>query len=307
MSKIERLLNLTAALLDSSRPLTAKELRTKIEGYPSNDDNFMRMFERDKEDLRSMGVPLEVKTSYAGEAATDGYLISTDDYYLADLDLTEDELSAVNLALLSIQLDGEDAHEALWKVGGVTQSQEPSSQTATIEISPELTKLFSAVTSKKVVAFEYNDAQRQVSPWRLDLKRGRWYLIGFDHTKEAERNFRLDRIADSGVEVTDEDAVPAPQAEVRDKKPWQYGDSPETVSLWVSKERERFVAAQLGASALSSKQGQSEGTVFEVEVAEFEPFRNFCIDLLDQAEILGPESVRQSFASWLGELEARYV
>ena len=75
MSKIERLLNLTAVLLDTERPLTAQEIRSQVEGYGVEDSGFNRMFERDKDDLRSMGVPIEVRPSPA-DPGTDGYLIA---------------------------------------------------------------------------------------------------------------------------------------------------------------------------------------------------------------------------------------
>ena len=60
VSKLERLLNLTAALLDIPRPLTVEDIREAIPGYPDNEPSFRRSFERDKDDLREMGVPIEV-------------------------------------------------------------------------------------------------------------------------------------------------------------------------------------------------------------------------------------------------------
>ena len=61
MDKLERLLNLTAALLHAEMPLTAEELRARVGGYPDTKATFRRAFERDKDDLRSMGMPLRVE------------------------------------------------------------------------------------------------------------------------------------------------------------------------------------------------------------------------------------------------------
>ena len=70
MDKLERLLNLTAALLHTSRPLTAEEIRERVPGYPDNLVAFRRTFERDKDDLREMGIPLAVESVESEERPT---------------------------------------------------------------------------------------------------------------------------------------------------------------------------------------------------------------------------------------------
>ena len=61
MSKLERLLKLLAVLIDTTRPITADDLRQRIGGYPDNTASFRRAFERDKDDLRSMGITIAVE------------------------------------------------------------------------------------------------------------------------------------------------------------------------------------------------------------------------------------------------------
>ena len=101
MDKLERLLNLTAALLDTPRPLTAAELRDRVPGYPDADASFRRAFERDKDDLREMGVPVELSDVDSPTGPVAAYRIHKDQYYLRDPGLEPDELAALHLATLT--------------------------------------------------------------------------------------------------------------------------------------------------------------------------------------------------------------
>ena len=119
VNKLERLLNLTAVLLHTTRPLTAEELRQKVEGYPPPGAAFHRAFERDKDDLRVLGIPLRVERVPATDPPIDGYRIAPDEYYLPDPGLEADELAALHLASLAVRVDGFGPQEALWKLGGL--------------------------------------------------------------------------------------------------------------------------------------------------------------------------------------------
>ena len=118
--KLERLLNVTAALLETRRPLTAEDIRKRIPGYPDRDDAFRRAFERDKDDLREMGIPLEVVPVDGTNPPISGYVIPPDRYYLADPGLDPDELAALQMAAVMIRLGDSDADEldAVRKLGG---------------------------------------------------------------------------------------------------------------------------------------------------------------------------------------------
>ena len=118
MAKLERLLNLTAALLETTRPLSADELRQRVPGYPEAKTSFRRAFERDKDDLRDMGIPLQLELIERDGLQVDGYRIPKDEYYLPDPDLTADELAALHLAASTVLIGGQQGSEALWKLGG---------------------------------------------------------------------------------------------------------------------------------------------------------------------------------------------
>ena len=304
MSKIERLLNLTAVLLDTQRPLTAQELRTQVEGYGVDDSGFNRMFERDKDDLRSMGVPVEVQPSPA-DPSTDGYIIANDNYYLNDLELTPDELSALNLAVLTTQMDADLVNEAIWKLGGsVDVAVSPGAAQGSINVSPGLAELFKARSSSTPVGFTYGEAERLVCPWRLDFKRGRWYVVGFDVDKEAERNFRLDRISGGVVERDDLEWVAPPETIRNDRKPWEYGDNSVEAKLWVESSRVATAIAQLGPTHEIDL--VDDGAIFRVDVASPDSFYALVTDYLDHAEILSPPELRDGYVARLKEVAAHY-
>ena len=116
---IERLLNLLAHLLTVARPVTAEDIRRTVAGYDqASDEAFRRMFERDKDLLRSMGVPLETVYTDAWETEL-GYVLKPDDYTLPDPGLTDEERVALWLALQVVRLGGQTTGpEAILKLGG---------------------------------------------------------------------------------------------------------------------------------------------------------------------------------------------
>ncbi len=321
MNKLERLLNLTAVLLDTPRPLTAEDLRQKVDGYPPAGAAFHRAFERDKDDLRVLGIPLRVERVPATDPPIDGYRIEADDYYLPDPGLDPDELAALHLASLTVRLDGLGEREALWKLGGMADGPEPgperpqpdpaSGAVTSIPTDPALEPLFQAIAERRVVRFDYADrqggsARRTVEPWRLDFQRGRWYLTGWDRVREGERNFRLDRIVGT-VEQTGEPATstPPPSPGAQPRPAWEIGDE-ETVMarLLVDAARAETAARQLGPDVVTEP-GRDGGTIFTVPVARHDAFRSFVLGLLDHAEILEPAAWRRDLVAWLEVVAGR--
>jgi proteasome accessory factor B len=113
MDRLERLVNLVAALLDAERPLTRQEIRDRVGGYSGDPEAFRRNFERDKELLREMGLPLVVEQLDADRSDEQlGYRIPRERYELPDPGLTEDELTALRLAASAVQMQGAWALDA---------------------------------------------------------------------------------------------------------------------------------------------------------------------------------------------------
>jgi len=317
VNKLERLLNLTAVLLDTPRPLAAEELRQKVDGYPPPGAAFHRTFERDKDDLRVLGIPIRVERVPATDPPVDGYLIKAEDYYLPDPGLDPDELAALHLASLTVRLEGLGEQEALWKLGGMVSDGEPSTgQTqsdpgivgdvvASLPADPALVPIFQAISERRVIRFGYRDEEREVEPWRLDFHRGRWYLTGYDRIRAGERNFRLDRMTD-GITATDiaaEQAAPAPSAD-GPRAPWEIGAEEQTTAkLLVDAVQAESAARQLGP-AVTAESRDDGSVIFTVPVAKYDAFRTFVLGFLDHAEVLEPPAWRADIVAWLETVAA---
>ncbi|MGH3755481.1 MAG: helix-turn-helix transcriptional regulator [Pseudonocardiaceae bacterium] len=206
-ARAERLVNLVLCLLSSRQYLPAERIRRIVPGYADapSDEAFFRMFERDKAELRELGVPLETGRT-PGFDAGEGYRIARRDYELPDIDLEPDEAAAVALAARlwdSPQLAGA-AHGALLKLraAGVDVDAEPSSivEPRVRAAEPALTPLISAVQAGQIVTFSHRKhpaaqaAARTLEPWGVVSWRGRWYVVGHDRDRQATRCFRISRI-----------------------------------------------------------------------------------------------------------------
>jgi proteasome accessory factor B len=207
MRRIERLINLIAALLDTERPMSAQEIRERIAGYDqANFEAFRRAFERDKEALRSMGIPVEARvTPESPSDQPDGYIIPKDRYYLPQIDLEPDEMAALRLASDAVLGGAENVAAGFAKL---SVDATPASITgprvmwgADVEVEqPLLGPLYAAILAKQPVRFSYQapnaDArERSLEPYGLVHKRGKWYVVGRDIDKDDVRAFRVSRIA----------------------------------------------------------------------------------------------------------------
>ena len=191
--RLERLLNLTATLLDTRRPLTLEELAERLEpGYPDDLAARRRQFERDKETLRELGIPIRVET-VDGFGSEQAYRIHPDDYYLPDLALTEDERAALHVAVTAVRLGGDDARDALRKLGGF-EGEGAASPLADVPVTPALAVLFDAVAKRAGVTFRHRGEGRHLEPYGVVLRFGHWYVVGHDLDRDAPRAFRVDRI-----------------------------------------------------------------------------------------------------------------
>jgi proteasome accessory factor B len=200
------LVNLVICLLSSRQYLSAERIRRIVPGYAdtASEEAFFRMFERDKAELRELGVPLE--TGRTPSDAGEGYRIARRNYELPDIDLEPDEAAAVALAARlwdSPQLAGA-AHGALLKLraaGVDVDSDHPAAVEPRVRaVEPALTPLISAVQAGQVVTFPHRrhpaaePATRTLEPWGVVSWRGRWYVVGHDQDRQATRCFRVSRI-----------------------------------------------------------------------------------------------------------------
>jgi len=205
--KSERLINLLIALLVARTYVSKDRLREVVEPYrEAGDEAFEKMFERDKEELRSLGIPIEV--GYVDRAFEDepGYRIERSAFELPDIDLTPEEAAVIGLAARVWQHAGLAAatSDALVKLkaAGVTVDR-----TALDVVQPQLTAeepafepFWDATRTRTPVRFSYRTssgtraATRHLQPWGVVSYRGRWYVTGHDTDRNGPRVFRLSRV-----------------------------------------------------------------------------------------------------------------
>ena len=203
--KSERLVNLTIALLATKRYLTKSEIFRTVEGYEGSPEAMERMFERDKDDLRSLGIAIELGSFdplFEDEA---GYRITPSSY---KLDLGE--LDGTDIALLSIAASAwtgaaleRESTSALIKLASMgldSDSEALSLLAPRINGTNEnFTVITEAIIRRSEIEFEYVSSdltkqQRRIAPYSLRGQSGSWYLVGQDLEKNSLRTFRLDRI-----------------------------------------------------------------------------------------------------------------
>ena len=204
LRKTERILNLTICLLVSGRYLPKSRIREAVEGYHDlSDAAFERTFERDKDELRSLGVPIEVGSFdplFDDEA---GYRIRASEFELPPIDLDADEAAVVGVAARVWQHASmaESTRSALAKLRAAGVEPD-ASQLASLEPSVQASEsafepLWTAVLDRARVSFTYRDqALRTLEPWGMTSAKGRWYVVGRDTDRSATRMFKLSRITD---------------------------------------------------------------------------------------------------------------
>jgi proteasome accessory factor B len=301
--KLERLLNLTALLLETRRPLSAAEIRDRIGSYPEDTDAFRRKFERDKDDLRGMGVPIAVETVPGVLPAVEGYRIPKDRYYLRDPGLTPDELAALRLAASLVQLEGVSAREGLLKLGGlVGDTDGPGDDTglAVGSLPGGVGPLFGAIAAQVAVRFTYRGEVRTIDPYRLDFARGRWYVSGFDHGRREDRVFRLDRFESAAEALADARFErPASTAPGVQLDPWTLGGGdPVEARVLVDAAQAPWIVQHLGPGAVAEERPDGS-VVVTMTVTNRDNFRSFVLTFLDHAEVLEPAELRAEVVAWL--------
>ncbi|WP_345582852.1 helix-turn-helix transcriptional regulator [Tessaracoccus lubricantis] len=199
--KSERLVNLLIALLSTRRYLTKQELREIVEGYrlSASDTAFERQFERDKDELRNIGVLIETGSNDPFFDDEEGYRINRAEFELPPLDFSPEELSALGLAGQvwqdTVAADHTaQAFEAL-RAGGAAPDPTlvPRVRPLLAVATPDFDTIYAAILSRTEITFGYGGEARRLQPWRMLQRRGHWYVFGFDPAREGDRFFKLAR------------------------------------------------------------------------------------------------------------------
>lgn len=313
-------MNLVAALIDTDRPLTRSEIRERIDGYSADPEAFRRNFERDKELLRDMGLPLTTEPVEQNLGDEVGYRIPRERYELPEPGLDDSELAALRLAASAVQVDSPWADEAvtraLRKLGGAVGEEtrggnsgpggagDPGERTdlrlAALPGEDAAAAAFAAIGERRRLRFKYRGEVRLVDPWRLSFRRGHWYLAAYDQGRSDERLFRLDRVEGQVRPEGPTDAFDRPSRVVAKPPPaWTIGEDEEvTAELLADSEQVRFVRGSLEGEG-SEESGPGGSVVFRFPVRNNAAFRSLVIGFLDHVEVLGPPALRDDMVDWL--------
>jgi proteasome accessory factor B len=318
MNKAERLINLIAMLLEANRPVTLERIRSSIPGYQqSTMASFKRMFERDKSDLREMGVPIHVEHVDAfGEEV--GYRSPKKEYYLPEIEFTQEE--KVALLLVNRLSTGEviplsrETHSALLKLspdlGAGSRMGQPASPpwrfgapSGSVE---DLTDLWGAVAERRTVRFTYRslgggeERERSLDPYGLYFDQGAWYMVGYCHLREEIRSFRVSRIQ-SGVELDrSQDEGPdferPPDFKLEDYArilPWEFEEGSEYQAVVRFSPKIAWLVERDLGDVYRFKPRKGGGGTLYVRVRNEEGFLNWVLSFAEDAEVISPPELRE--------------
>ncbi|GAA1017561.1 YafY family protein [Nocardiopsis tropica] len=317
-SRIERLTNLVICLLSTRFPVDRDYIRANVAGYDrdSDDDAFERMFERDKADLRELGVPIEV-APISRINSTQGYRIAFDDYALGDVDLDPEEATAVAVAAAMWQSPemSSAAQSAVQKLRAGGLDVDGPGAGVGPALAPDrgaeaaLIAMLEGIDRRRLVSFAHraNPTQpfldRTLHPWGVVTFRGNAYAVGHDVDRGAVRTFKLSRVR--GGAVLDRPATVRPPedfdlhahvvATVAERDP--VG----TARLWVARGRGDGLRRLASAQADADFRGRP-GTELTVEVRSVDALAREVTGLGPDAVVFEPDGLRDAVTGRLTAL-----
>lgn len=315
MHPVERLLNLVALLLETRRPLPFEEIRNALhEGYGQEDlQSAKRMFERDKDVLRDLGIPIETAPTDPFEVEP-GYRIRKERYYLPEIVFTPEELSALLVAARSASGDT-SAEEAVRKLLSGSEGSLAAFSVGPLAIDPgdgaRLGALAEAAARSRSVRFRYRtargeDAERHLDPYGVLWRGGRWYVVGLDRDRGEIRAFRLSRMA-SAVEEAGEGSAPPGGFRAADHVrggPWGLGEPARHAVVALSPDVAWWATAGVpGAERVRARKG---GWVeVRVPLGDLDQLASWVLQFGPDAKVVSPRSLRDEVVRRLEAVLAR--
>jgi proteasome accessory factor BC len=336
--KLIRQLSLISFLMAQGRPVSALEIKREVEGYSDmNDDAFARRFYADRAELESLGIQLGVEKPGEGFFEAELYSLPPENFYLDAIEFSDDELAALSTAL-SLLSEGEFAYAeplrlALQQVawghpnpleegGRAPVEMAMTASAGGRDLSQRLSKIETAISRRKTIEFTYytmerdETEKRKVDPFHLVFRGGQFYLIGHSHERDAVRVFRLSRIQGKVgyASKAEHDFSPPEDFDRRDygqRADWQLGEIRGTATIFVRDRIAWLVERDFGAfgtlrPARKSDGPPGKGSVFVTDYASPRELIAWVLRWRQNAEVLGPEELREEAESRLGLLYKRH-
>ena len=322
--KLIRQLSLVAFLMAERRPVTARDIKSSVEGYQEmSDEAFARRFYSDRAELIALGVPLHSqRDEYTGEEL---YKLRSEAYFLPQLDLKDDELAALQTALYL--LEGKFAYAeplrlalqnlALGRPGFAEAPTDTAMRVEVLdpeysaELAGRLGKLEGAISKQRTVKFSYwsisrdDVEERALNPYALFQDNGAWYVVGHDLARDDIRTFRVSRIRGDIRFATRRERdfrVPA-EFEIepfRDRPPWQIGDLVAEGRIEVAGDTAWWVERTYG------DRGRVEDGEFVTEYSNVGQLASWILRQDGRARPVAPPGLRQEVARSLRLVRDRH-
>lgn len=309
--KSERLVNLTIALLATRRYLTKAEIFRTVEGYEGTTESKERMFERDKDDLRGLGIAIELGSFdplFEDEA---GYRITQANYQLALGELDGLDIGILSLAASAwsgavLEKSSESALLKIQSIGVTPTSDGLTSLTPRLILTdPNFSKVTDAIVRRAEIDFGYVSNRldvevRKVQPFALYGRTGIWYLTGLDCERGENRTFRLDRIHGDVLVSKKGGRFEAPTSSTHPSFTLAL-DNVERAQMKIRKNR----GHQLRALATDTELGE-EWDVIGLPILDQSALLSLILWHGDDVEVLSPADLRSSIVSVLKEIVATH-
>jgi len=305
--KSERLVNLVIALLATKRSLTKAEIFRTIEGYEGTDESMERMFERDKDELRSLGIEIEVSGIDPLFEDEQGYRIKPENFAM-----DSEGYSALEIAYMSLGAQlwkdaslGESSQRALRKLSGFASSIDVGDLPAVAPIilsAPNfLNEIIGAIVDKKAIEFSYLDSDLNVNKRRVNVysyfaRQSYWYFSGLDVDKNDLRTFRCDRIVGDIATSKKTQSYQVPQNWV------SQSSFEETASNKQAILRIRVGRGSQLRSIAHSVKPEVEHDLVSIEYSSESEIISLILWHLDDVEVITPETLRSQLRTSLQSL-----
>jgi predicted DNA-binding transcriptional regulator YafY len=322
--KLIRQLSLVAFLMAERRAVTARDIKGSVEGYQEmSDEAFARRFYSDRAELLALGVPLHSqRDEYTGEEL---YNMRSESYFLPPLELTDDELAALQTCLYL--LEGKFAYAEPLRLalqnlalGRPGFAEAPTDTAMRVEVlDPEysaemqgrLGKLEGAISKQRTVKFPYwsisrdEERERSVNPFALFQDAGAWYVVGEDLDAGQERTFRVSRIRGEIRFATrrERDFRLPPDFDVdryRGRPPWQIGEPVGEARIEVGGDTAWWVERTYGGS------GKIADGVFVTEYSSLPLLASWVLRQDGRALPQAPDELRREVARSLRLVRERH-
>jgi predicted DNA-binding transcriptional regulator YafY len=322
--KLIRQLSLVAFLMAERRPLTARDVKQNVEGYQEmSDEAFARRFYSDRAELLALGVPLDSqRDEFTGEEL---YRLSSERYFLPPLELTDEELAALQTCLYL--LEGQFAYAEPLRLalqnlalGRPGFEDAPTETARAVELhdpgySPELpgrlAKLEGAISKNRTLKFEYwsimrdEHRERTVNPYALLFDRGQWYVVGLDLDDERVKTFRVSRVrGDIRLATRRERDFRLPESfdadGYRQGPPWQVGETKGEARIQVGGDTAWWVDRLYGGF------GKIEDDVFVTDYSDLGQLSSWILRQDGRAVPVAPPELRRQVRADLELVQKRH-